>query len=854
MNKKQNLLLICILLILLVGTGVQAVSASHSAINSVPTRVLPAQQANECIGMDIVILIDQSHSMEGGAGSIPNDKDGRRISSTKLMMDWLARNHIDLCPEVTHRFAVVSFGETTVRDIDPPEIIAPSGFEEWKVIQDDLEEQIVARDLGFTDHKLAFDEAQAIFAAMDDSSIDTPRKKAIIVLTDGVPNLGDFDRLEYLQNMEASLARTFPFDDSLLERENALSELEDRYNGYENIPVEKLNEIPLLYPVDPEAYRDSYYIWFIAMDDENDYLEYALDSFKNISRTHGGRLIQLSNNQNDVPLTFTRVLNRLGGLNYIVINCGEIGVNPYLSGATMDIFTSTTDIDVFIYYLDKDKEPIAELIGGAGDQDFFHLIAYNDYQAIEHYQFEFPPAGTWEIYSTACEAVDVTFSTIESDINLIYPTYTTQIPVAPVSEHPLGRGFQLKLQITDSNINEVIEQNPDPEFEMDVVAEIFGPAGSTQLALEYDNAAKSWISTSSLPARSVGTYEFSITGTANCAKPIVYEEQCPDGDRFEVFNYPQGFYAVVPLGDGTYTITVGEPQQGGSVPLRKWNGVKVPDENPIAIQIELIDENGQAVPIDQALTTTNVRFDESSIAYAGIAYPLVFQISPDGYSILGTVEEELIEKGEYTLSLLPGEHYRSITRWEDSVPENALEQQVISFSRNDRLLVLYWSILGTGIAVFLVVLFMMIDNLRNAVHGQLEFINNETGRKVVLSLNRRRKVVNIRKHNTFPKLGVKRIAIRNGGVRINKQVIEVKIDQTAGRTFERPLVDGGNPTPVNEKVKVAYRWGKEIVGKDSRNRRGSSRPSRGSARPSTRGQSRRSTSNRKSRKPRSRRR
>ena len=91
--------------------------------------------APRCYALDVVYIIDQSGSMK------ENDPLGNRYYGTQYSLDWLANNHLGLCPEAVHRMGVISFG-TTVEVSLPLSEIRPGSQQEWDTKSEQLKNRI----------------------------------------------------------------------------------------------------------------------------------------------------------------------------------------------------------------------------------------------------------------------------------------------------------------------------------------------------------------------------------------------------------------------------------------------------------------------------------------------------------------------------------------------------------------------------------------------------------------------------------------------------------------------------------------------------------------------------------------
>lgn len=790
---------------------------------------------NECLGLDLIFLIDQSASMGGALG---NDPHQQRIESTQFAFEWLASNRLGLCREAVHQVAVLSFGGTLHLDLSPT-TINPANFDEWNEFKQNIFEKLEPRNLGATDPGLAFLEAKRLF--LDFPNYAGARKRVIIMLTDGQPDLSgeDFDLDDYMQNFENQLLLDFPFSEALLDRELQIDQAIAQYGGYDKIPDAEFNRILAQFPVTEEEINESTYIWFIAMNDRFDYLERIGRILERIANAHGGHLVDLENNVNEVPIQFNAFLSRLGGVPYSLIGCGDIPVEPYLSGLVIDIYTVGDQIDVQIRYKDSGEA----LVGGEGDRDFFGLVDYSDLGGIEHYVFEKPPAGLWQIDAAAfCDDVKVSFIGFNPAVSQI--DAGAIVPQCPGCQHPAGRDLREGIQIAQQNATSGSDPylNEDPNYPLTVTGRFTAPNG-VEVDIPFTFSGNGvWQTAQNVPALVSGAYTFTATGVANCVDPANHPDRCPAG-QFTVFEFADGFYQVEPVTE--LQMNIASPESGEIYSLRHFNGWRPPIIAPQEVAITFSTLSGEVLPLSQVLTSLQP-FDVAEITYEGQTYPVVFEASQDGYTLQGFVEG-LEQPGDYIFSLVPGNSFATALNYHEfGIADRAIGP--IQFVRADTFftsLIFYWILVVLSLLLALGIAWMIIYNLGDPVHGQLIFTSTQgtTTRNVAIKTRWRS---NDLKRNKLPKdLGLTRLHVTNATPKGETQVIQATFYITGENSVSHTIDDGGHPRPVGQAWKVEYKWGgraKASSGSGGRgrrsdfSRRGSGARTRtGSTRPAPRG-------------------
>ncbi len=412
----QIFLILCLYLFFL---SPQQVHAIHQTAELEP---------NPCVGSDIVLLIDQSGSMDS------NDPEEQRIAAAKEVVRQLGTNRLYLCPTAIHRVAVISFGDDSQPndgvEVDLPFVeIKPTNLNTWKNDREQLTQQIQVRSLGATDFATAFARAKQEFGELTPLN-GLPRTKSIFLLTDGGPCVTEkgchttgstFEIDPYLRNLQSQINHDFPFDS-----------------------------------------KNGYFFWVIAMHDQGrDYLNLdrvngrpLRDYWKALAQARGGDLIELTKNREDIPVTFYEILKKVTGTGTVEnLPCGPNYIEPYVERVLFTIFKSRADIKVTLQYHSSDGTTIS-LKDGKSTGGQINLDEYSDDAPIEHYAITQPPAGRWDAISDTCQNVQIYRELISPDFTRVEP------PASVFRSDIAAQPSFLKYVVHERNSGKIFPINP----------------------------------------------------------------------------------------------------------------------------------------------------------------------------------------------------------------------------------------------------------------------------------------------------------------------------------------------------------------------------------------------------------
>ena len=739
-NQKIILSIVVTTLLLLVVLISKSVYAKSS------TKVDQKNQSiQKCYAMDVIFLIDQSNSM---SGIDANDKFNNRIEAYKIAVEWLAQNQYSMCPDAIHRIGVISFGSDVDVDLELKEI--PENQDTWEAIRTSLTDTVDVKQMGNTDHALAFKAAKEMLDRnpAPDSASDIPRKTSIIMVTDGRPCVPgkacDSGRpMElYLEALEEQINKDFPFSDTLLSREAAIRKQVSIYGDFNLIPEEVMSIALSENEIREETdFANSTYIYILALNDAYPYLEEVGETFTEITQSHGGDLIDLSNNTSEIPLQFNEVLSRLSMVKISKGRCGSLYVQPYLSALTVNVYKSVEGVPVTIYY-GEPSTAVYELEEGKGDtQAFGSEITYSLFGPTnESYNFISPKGGEWYIDAaiSVCGELRVVYQTfLPQDFQLVEPSHTLPVFNSTVTKADYNADNPYYLSYSIQDINRHSYLISDPDYPLSIKVEITAPDTAKKYTnLEYIPGKTiedgRWVSVDPLPVSQLGEYKVAIvSATAPCVDP----KECTIGSTFEVFG------ENTRLGEGTYTTSdvaifdflITNPEPGMIVPVHQSITKKLV-ENPLNFQIKLIDENGQPISYQEIFgTASNV----SNIFSASLLIDGT-EIKKDINFISDPLDDSVLN-AEVAINnaTLKGAANLSIALIGDYDYDNYLvkeKSKTVNFTRKDTFLYnpLFWYALFIflGVIIFLIIIWFFYHRSR-ALTGYLEFSPNQNEGSVI---------------------------------------------------------------------------------------------------------------------------
>lgn len=711
-KRVVYLLVLSAILFSLLGIGEQPVLAAAVEKDTWSEQTsLASQTAQMCFALDVVFVIDQSNSM---SDATPNDPLGQRFNAPRYALDWLANNRLGMCKNSVHRIGVVSFGTEATIDL-PMTRVEPIDQAHWNGVRPGLERQIQERSMNATNPIMGFIKAKELLDSAPALGNEF-RKRAIVLLTDGqpcVPGVGcsldpnDPVNKRYMEDFAKQIHGDFHFSDRLKNTDEGLRQLVATYGSLVEAPANEINAVFAVNQITPEDLFGSVYIYIIAMNSNEPYLETVGESFRMIADEYGGQFIDLKQNLNEVPRQFNQILSWLSGITPMITGCGILPVDPYLSGALLDVFKSAQGLEVEIKFEGK------SLKAGQGDQEFFGMVDYAPYGAVEHYRFNKPPAGLWEISCAAGDDdIKAAFVPFSASLEQVEPATAVPVYDVPGSKNDPNYPYNLKYKIYDRENHQTLDL--DPKYPLDMKATITDPMGEmTVIQMEFSGEGN-WESSQAIPVNLLGDYQVDMIAMAPCVSDPTHASRCPE-PNFEVFHHTEGSYHTAAV--QMFEVVALYPIEGASLPL---HGPLFPQklaEQPVTVRVQLRDQNGQPLEYHQVLTgkpeeafTAELEANDETSSIALVpdtSDPTVF---------IGTTDKPFVKGSQQITITIPAGHYDH----EKYRPYNM--PLTIQFNRADSLLqnpIFYRVLLYILGAILLAILVRVILCRMNPVVGGL---------------------------------------------------------------------------------------------------------------------------------------
>lgn len=796
-------------------------------INPVSARVSQQTETEQeadsaCFSLDVIFIIDQSDSMSEVGGFIPNDPTEQRAYAPRWAIDWLADNAYDICADSVHRAAVISFGTEAVVDLEMSEI-APNDIDDYQRIRSRLKENISARDMGQTDPKKAFEMAVQMLDDAGPLPFGGPRKRVIIFMTDGEPcvaGLGcrppgenTMNFIQYAQEMRDYVKENLNFDSTLLEQERCLKDVREEYEGDE-IPPEEINNCLEEYRLEPDEYENSVYLWTMLLRKGTDYSRILREIYAGMAEEHGGELIDLRENRQDIPATFLDILSRLAGVKATRLSCDNFAVNPYLRQARLVFFKISEDTTVNLLYTNASGE-VCEL-QGATSGACFDVDQANSYSegTNQRITINTPYPGIWAVESDSCEGIDAYYEELQFDISGLQPlailtpdgdaispeaSYGVE-PITKFGQEPyydVDNPYYLQYILRDIE-GSTIDNAESPFFGVQFDVQVTGPDGN---ASSYEMA---WVesdglfrSASPLMLPLQGEYQVSVQGDTVHRNypygPIDRSQTQEDvfNDIRHLFDYQSKFNVVCPgldlvercpwethvSEDGcsvcplkNFGVTLLSPGEGPIGPVHETISGGWPLEiKPVPFQFQIEGAQGEDLNLDEILSNP-ARPVRVMVSAGGVEREVAYVRDGSATNTYTGSIEEVEAEGPYQLSVILTSDYNEFYR-----PSNETARR--EFSRADgpwNRASTYLTLLYIIIAAILALIIYNILIRTNRVRGALVFTHYDGEEIASFSLNSDKnwKVIGSRTLNNYPQLDLKRIRATNAGRAARKKGAE----------------------------------------------------------------------------------
>jgi len=749
---------------------------SSSTVNYADTAASVSSQDSEtsqssCTPVDVIFVMDQSSSMGGvecGTGTKipnPNDPTGQREFAAEAMVDLLADLSLDVCPGSVNRIAVISFGTAARVDL-PLTDIDPTTFESSQALRESIKDSIIADNLCQTNPIPAFREAINIFKKSEDS-ISGKRKRVIVFITDGTPCLTELgcgvsmDVIGYVKNLRNIVEEELPFDSILLKQEQCLQNLEDKYQNSEPT-AEELNKCLSDYHVDDQTFLDSTYIYTILLNQGLPYPDNFRAEIEAMSEDHGGRLVTLSSNRQDIPATFKDILADLADVDIPSVDCGSFVVNPYQKRAILVFYKYDPDIKVTLSYEDIDGTEHSIMANEQNLENSFNVAEYQQYGANERYVFNNPYPGKWRLESENCSGLDAYYQEVQINTEG-YDLGFANIPQYDIEPYyDEDNPYYIEYQMQDTT-GIIIPQADDARFNVDMDVTVTDPMGNTKdYPMKYIENEDIFKSESPIEVRYLGTYKVNIKGTT-----IYHEGTLSIGNELpfeQIFNSNRTLFEHNGLSFVTTpvtpfiieSVTPNDGEKVGDVHATILDGWPL-KSSPLHVEVKLTDRSGN--PLDPGLIFENSQtpLKVSLISSPEVEPILMVQdpVHPEVYS----ADIETNQSGEMQLKVELIEKPQGDYRADRSVLDITFERYDTFFHRETS----YYLLLGLFVLLLVVGLIIRSQLRNNRVMGELVFIDEGNEESYPLYSKWNWKVVSKHWLKAHPYLNLKYIRVTNSG-------------------------------------------------------------------------------------------
>jgi len=538
---------------------------------------LNAQMDDDCRGVDLVVLLDQSRSMEN------NDPEELRIDAAQLIVNSLGNNILYDCINEVHRLAVIGFGDQPNGAIDTELFledvrISPTlkQFSEWQEERKKYKDMMPKPGgfLGGTDFLSAFKKAKSVLDQWTLAPIgNESRLRGIVMIADGGPCVIDRGCFAGGPGMN--------WRGYLDEIRNYLDP-----NGT-NLPFRGVNN------------PDSVKIWFVGFNDTitsngYDYLSAngpygtALrDFWQQVADQHGGSFVVLDSTENetrnrDINKQVALIVDDITGSELIPTICKEpFFIDPYLDRTIVRILKIGSDpgveldsVKVALVY--QGPKTASEFVDGNSDGNAGQVVDYISDGPNEHYVIERPAAGTWKIRvenADECRDLDVRYQVfpLVGELELPEPSFA-QYDEPPYYDAAIPQF--LKLKVFAGASKSIVMS--DPDFPLSVIGTISQPDGSAQTLRFRQNDAGEWQSEDPLELPFAGTYTWQV------------EAESPNGSKKDTIRHFTRYGTFKVRSVRRFSVELVEPGDNEAIPLNQFAQNRLVLE-PIRVLVRIYD-------------------------------------------------------------------------------------------------------------------------------------------------------------------------------------------------------------------------------------------------------------------------
>lgn len=514
---KQKSLIILNILVLFYSL---ILTDSVDAIHTLNKKGQVLEQAEECVGLDLVVLVDQSSSMKY------NDPNGLRFDVLDQIVGQLGDNAMYFCPGAMHRLSVIGFGDKLPQNdtedfhIDVQEYVRTK-ISPYRGQADDLRKWITRRNeikgdfpeeenLYGTDFISAFKMAREVFDSWDIQKVQQgERKKSVFLMTDGSPCIlgegceeNSFDFSNYMKN--------------------------------ELKPYLDADGRDFLWRGD--ANSESVSITVVALNDStNPNFNYIEDErvggvWREIVSSHGGSFRPVETDKHDNLRLTTEIYE---ALNEYLVSFSEkwpcnkpLWVDPYSNGilfvniwkqGALEGYTPE-EVSVKLVYNPGQSDEV-EMQDGRSTSNEIEILDYSSTDFIERYVFFQPKPGKYIVEAEGadqCFDLDVRVDKHSVQAEVVEPSLDVlpQVPISPFYDQILKPRF--KVYLSQRNKLGVLSPLQErSEYPIDIKAYVTNPEEEVKEYVFHksDGVEGEYVSNEYISTKYSGTYDWKIVGT-----------------------------------------------------------------------------------------------------------------------------------------------------------------------------------------------------------------------------------------------------------------------------------------------------------------------------------------------------
>ncbi len=495
---------------------------------------------DQCIPLDIVILLGQSSSM------LTVDPNGLRVEAVRTLIDMLYDQAAYRCPGVLYRIGVLGFGDDAhvLIGFDMPEGQIRVGANEpqhtWAAQREASSALVVPEALHNSSYRAALEAANTMLATPAGDGSDQNRRRVITLLLDGTPcTRAAFTlQLPVLGGVSACSSPQW-IEQYLLGNVTLLN----RYTGA-NYPAGGF---------DFEYGLDNFLIASEALSGNT--------SFNVIFFTTRGRIGSFGSQIDGIWSELTASHNgtyfspaQIGGdLRQIAISLDQI-VAPYLTPARVlvlfrpdgtDRCTGTFVLEPYlssatlVTALNNADGTPAELLDPHGES----VTPTLETRINRQYTLNNPLPGAWSVHTTGnCETADATYEALPVHVVVLPAVIEDTTVVSELPYYKQGSSATINLFMMNA-FGGLIVTNPDYPLDICGTFTTTSPAADSALKAlgcfgmkNYFNVL--WRADTPLPAPVRGSYLLIIEGTVSSADPA------NSGTPIQVFEIEKTYTAI----------------------------------------------------------------------------------------------------------------------------------------------------------------------------------------------------------------------------------------------------------------------------------------------------------------------